>query len=187
VSLVSRRPGAVGAPGTLASRAIPSSDFSTIRETCICEQPTCSAISDWIRPCCEAQAQPDGFRDGAWVLVAVAPLLLEPGQPAAFGGLQSLFDPLGRAPEVAGELGHRRLLPGAGAVRVTRRVERDEALPEPTWLAHVPRGVAEMAAQLAEDRGPFALDPSYRPEELASLDDARILLEHDLAAPRTPE
>ena len=151
-----------------------------IRETCICEQPTRAAISDCSRSSLEAQAEdlpgaivedrrqlldrragldPLEARIGVTDQVAGAggvALLLVDGNVerphgAALGGLQGLQDLLGRAADALGEVGDGGGAPEVQPEGVPRLLDGEAQLLEVARRAHVPRRVAEVAAQLPED------------------------------------
>ena len=136
--------GVTGVDGTSTALSLPfpyayrrSSDERMIRETCICEQPTCSAISDCSRSSLEAQAQDlaralvedpghplerdagldavelgvvgaDQVAGAGRVALLLAHRGVERANRAALGGLQRLDDLLRRAVDVPGEVGDGR-------------------------------------------------------------------------------
>ncbi len=152
-----------------------------MRDTCICEQPTCSAISDCSmssrkrsrRISLRALVEDPGHlleRDAGLDAVELgvvgadqvagagrrALLLVHRGversDRAALGGLQRLHDLLGRALEPAGEVGDRGRAAQLAPQLLARLLDRQAELLQVAGGAHVPGRVAEVAAQLPEDR-----------------------------------
>ena len=152
-----------------------------MRETCICEQPTRSAISDWSRSSWNRRRRISlalvedaghlldrdagldalelGVLDSDQVAGARRRALLlvhrrvERADRAALGRLQRLHDLLLRAVEPSGDVGHRGRAAEVGPQRLARLFDGQAELLQVTRRANIPGGVAEVAPQLAEDRG----------------------------------